>query len=772
MTTHLRALLVEDSEEDAFLLLRYLRKSDYDVDSERVDTPEALREVLARGPWDIAFCDYVMPLLRGEDALRILKVEAPDLPVITVSGNVGEEFAVSVMRAGAKDYVRKDNLPRLIPAIERELADAAARRGRHELEDRLREAEIRAETLFAEMEQGVVYQDAEGHIIAANPAATRILGMSLDEMQGRTSVDPRWRAVREDGSPLPGDEHPAMQSLRTRQPTRGVLMGVGVGDDGERRWILVDAVPEFRPGEEAPYRVFTTFTDVTGRRAREEQIRKSEQRFRALMQAGSDAVYLLSADWSEMRELVGQSFLADTTEPSRGWLETYVYPDDQPFVRENVANAIRTKSAVAVEHRVLRVDGSVGWTFSRTVPILDAQGEILEWVGMASDVTDRKTADDEARRINAGLEERIADTLQRLHASEERMSFAFRASQDGIWDWNMETGDVWYSDRWGEMLGYAPGELRPHVSTWQSLLHPDDRAWVDDAVATVMRGEHPYDMEFRIRHKDGHYLTVQSRGFPLRRGADGPIVRIVGTHHDITDLKRAESALHAAVDDLESFNYSVSHDLRAPLRHILGFTELIEQEFGAQLPAEAQRYFAKVHAGSERMGVMIEALLKLSRIGRAALERRRTDVAALARLAWADMCSTEETARVALTVHDMPEADVDPTLLRQALDNLLGNALKFTRPVAEPRIEIGARSDGGEPAFYVRDNGVGFDVAHADRLFAVFQKLHPETQFEGAGIGLSIVKRIVEKHGGRVWAESAPGKGATFFFTLPPRAES
>ena len=772
MAKHLRALLIDDSEEDAFLLLRYLRKNDYEVESERVETADALRAALAQGSWDIALCDYVMPLLGGEDALRILGAEAPDLPVITVSGNIGEEFAVSVMRAGAKDYVRKDNLPRLIPAIERELADAAARRGRHELEDRLREAEIRAETLFAEMEQGVVYQDAEGHIIAANPAATRILGMSLDEMQGRTSVDPRWRAVREDGSPLPGDEHPAMQSLRTRQPTRGVLMGVGVGDDGERRWILVDAVPEFRPGEEAPYRVFTTFTDVTGRRAREEQIRKSEQRFRALMQAGSDAVYLLSADWSEMRELVGQSFLADTTEPSRGWLETYVYPDDQPFVRENVANAIRTKSAVAVEHRVLRVDGSVGWTFSRTVPILDAQGEILEWVGMASDVTDRKTADDEARRINAGLEERIADTLQRLHANEERMTLAFRASQDGIWDWNMETGDVWYSDRWGEMLGYAPGELRPHVSTWQSVLHPDDRAWVDDAVATVMRGEHPYDMEFRIRHKDGHYLTVQSRGFPLRRGADGPIVRIVGTHHDITDLKHAESALHAAVDDLESFNYSVSHDLRAPLRHILGFTEIIEQEFGEQLPAEAQRYFAKVHAGSERMGVMIEALLKLSRIGRVAPERRRTDVAALARLAWADMCSTEETARVALTVHDMPEADVDPTLLRQALDNLLGNALKFTRPVAEPRIEIGARSDGGEPVFYVRDNGVGFDVAHADRLFAVFQKLHPETQFEGAGIGLSIVKRIVEKHGGRVWAESAPGKGATFFFTLPPRAES
>ena len=144
----------------------------------------------------------------------------------------------------------------------------------------------------------------------------------------------------------------------------------------------------------------------------------------------------------------------------------------------------------------------------------------------------------------------------------------------------------------------------------------------------------------------------------------------------------------------------------------------------------------------------------------------------LAKTAWADVCSTADSGRVSFAVTELPEADVDPSLLRQVLGNLLENALKSTRTVAQPHIEVGMESDGGEPVFYVRDNGVGFAPQFADRLFVVFQKLHADSGFEGHGVGLSIVKRIIEKHGGRVWAESAPGHGATFCFTLPPRSEA
>lgn len=774
MTTPLRALLIDDSEEDAFLLVRYLRKNGYEVESERVDDADSLRAALARGPWDIALCDYVMPLLGGEEALRIIGTEVPDLPVITISGNVGEEFAVNVMRAGAKDYVRKDNLPRLIPAIERELADAAGRRERRSLERQLHDAEVRANTLFTSMQQGVLYRDAQGKIIAANPAATRILGLTQDQIHGRTPLDPGWRVVREDGSPFPVDEYPAMVSLRTRQPTRDVVMGIGVGTGAAQRWIMIDAVPEFRAGEEAPYQVFSTFYDVTEQRKAAAAIRASEARFHEMAEVLPQTVWVAEPDGSVRdanRHWTEYSGLSDEQSHGDGWLQA-IHPDDRERHRSAWDAARRAGVPYEVESRMRRADGVYRWFKTSGMPVRDATGAIVRWTGVCTDIEDLKRLEDEIRSMNAGLQVRIADADARLRESEERMALAFRASQDGIWDWNVEAGEVWYSDNWGEMLGYAPSELKPEFSTWRDGLHPDDRAWVEEAVGEVLRGERAYDMVFRLRHKDGHYVTVQSRGLPVRREPGGTVVRLIGTHHDITDLMRAEAALRAAVEELEAFNYSVSHDLRAPLRHIEGFTEILEQEYGAQMPLEARRYVEKVHVGSERMSRMIEALLHLSRVSRAALQRRRTDLSHLVKTSWADLSSVPGTGPATLVVQDLPEADVDPALLRQVFDNLLGNALKFTRSVAEPRIEVGVERRDAEPVFYVRDNGVGFDPQRADRLFTVFRRLHAESEFEGTGVGLSIVKRIVEKHGGRVWAESAPGDGATFFFTLPPRADS
>ncbi len=227
------------------------------------------------------------------------------------------------------------------------------------------------------------------------------------------------------------------------------------------------------------------------------------------------------------------------------------------------------------------------------------------------------------------------------------------------------------------------------------------------------------------------------------------------------------AALEAANRELEAFNYSVSHDLRAPLRHIEGFIRILEEDFGTQLPEEAKRYLQRVRAGSERMGQLIDALLQLSRVGRAELQPLSVDLAVIARSAFEELRARAGERAIDFVVGPLPRTTADPTLLRQLLDNLIDNAIKFTRPVAAPRIEIGA-SGNGAPVYFVRDNGVGFDPRYGDKLFHVFQRLHGPEEFEGTGIGLSIVRRIVEKHGGRVWAEGAAGQGATFYFTLTP----
>jgi len=217
-------------------------------------------------------------------------------------------------------------------------------------------------------------------------------------------------------------------------------------------------------------------------------------------------------------------------------------------------------------------------------------------------------------------------------------------------------------------------------------------------------------------------------------------------------------------EELTSFNYSVSHDLRAPLRHIAGFSEILLED--RELPPERQRhYLEQIGAGARRMAELIDALLKLSRAGQAALSRRPVDLAALARAAFEELRPPERD--VELSIGDLPRVDGDPALLRQVLDNLLGNAIKFTRPRASARIELGFDAGADPPAFFLRDNGVGYDPRYGAKIFDAFQRLHAANEFEGTGIGLNLVRRIVQRHGGAVWSESALGEGSTFYFTLP-----
>ena len=228
-------------------------------------------------------------------------------------------------------------------------------------------------------------------------------------------------------------------------------------------------------------------------------------------------------------------------------------------------------------------------------------------------------------------------------------------------------------------------------------------------------------------------------------------------------------ALETANGELEAFSYSVSHDLRAPLRSINAFSEILLREHAEGLNTEARRVLGVVVRNARQMGQLIDDLLALSRVGRIDLERRPVDMGRLARAVGEDLQAAESDRAIEFDIGPLCTVRGDATLLRQAWTNLLGNAAKFTRPIERPRIEVRCRRRGGECRYTVRDNGVGFDPAYADKLFQPFQRLHQTAEFEGTGIGLAIVARIVHRHGGQVWAESAPGEGATFGFSLPSK---
>jgi signal transduction histidine kinase len=232
-------------------------------------------------------------------------------------------------------------------------------------------------------------------------------------------------------------------------------------------------------------------------------------------------------------------------------------------------------------------------------------------------------------------------------------------------------------------------------------------------------------------------------------------------------LSDAVADLRAANEELEAFSYTVSHDLRAPLRAIDGFSSLLAEDHAGQLNPEGRRLLGVIRASVQRMGALSDDLLAFSRAGRQPLHTVEVNMEQLARTVFQELSMDEPPGAVTFTVGSLPSVAGDPALLRQVWINLLGNALKFTRPVPDRRISVEGWSNGGCNHYVVRDNGVGFDMAFVDKIFGVFERLHPASQFPGTGVGLAIVERIVRRHGGRVRAEGAPGEGASFAFVLP-----
>ena len=224
--------------------------------------------------------------------------------------------------------------------------------------------------------------------------------------------------------------------------------------------------------------------------------------------------------------------------------------------------------------------------------------------------------------------------------------------------------------------------------------------------------------------------------------------------------------LEAANKELEAFTYSVSHDLRAPLRHISGFSKILTEEYGSNLPTDAQHHLQRIQEGTRRMGLLVDDLLNLGRVGRQGLRLQVTSLKPLVDEVISESLPDTAGRQVEWKVGDLPFVECDPALMKQVFQNLLSNAVKFTRPRSQAVIEVGQKDQEGTPVVFVRDNGVGFSMKYADKLFGVFQRLHRAEDFEGTGVGLATVQRIVQKHGGRIWAEAELDKGATFYFTL------
>jgi PAS domain S-box-containing protein len=364
------------------------------------------------------------------------------------------------------------------------------------------------------------------------------------------------------------------------------------------------------------------------------------------------------------------------------------------------------------------------------------------------------------------LEERVNQRVQELKASREELDHFFALTPDMLCIADMDGRFKRVNAAWRETLGWADEDLT--AVPYLDFVHPDEREATQARSASLADGDLTLAFENRYRCKDGSYKWLSWRAAPMvSRGLVYAAARDVTVEKQTArELENRATELGAVNRELEAFSYSVSHDLRAPLRHIGGFATMLKES--VSLNAEGERMLKTIIDSAIRMGDLIDDLLAFSRVGRSQLERSEVDLGLLVGDIQQEVMTGANGQQVVWRVHPLPSVQADRSLLRLAFVNLLSNALKYSASRAPAEIEIGTLAvNGDETVLFVRDNGVGFDMQYAHKLFGVFQRLHSSEEFEGTGIGLANVKRIVHRHGGRVWAESAIDHGATFYVALP-----
>ena len=442
-----------------------------------------------------------------------------------------------------------------------------------------------------------------------------------------------------------------------------------------------------------------------------------------------------------------------------------VLADDLPLLAEH-RHDVEHEDETAVDFRIVRRDGEVRWIAHACQSVFGRDGQFMGRRVSNRDISERKQAEDA------------------LQLSSERLQLATRIAHIGIWDWDVVKNELVWDESMYQLYGLRSGDFGGAYDAWIRTIHPEDKAYTDGEIQAALRGEREYAPEFRIVRPDGSIRHIKADSHTTH-DREGKPLRMIGTNIDITEHKQVEAKirmlnqeleqrvvqrtaqLETALYDLENFNYSASHDLRIPLRAVDGFSSILLEEHSHQLDAEGIRLLKVVRNNTGRMSQLIDDMQAFSHAGRMPMAMTEVDMGALVREIVEELRPTTSGRKVSFEFGSLPPIYTDRSMMRRIMLDLLANAIKFTRPKAAALIEVGAKSGDKETVFYVKDNGVGFDMKYADMLFGVFQRLHGVEEFEGAGIGLAIVKRIITRLGGRVWAEGKVNEGATVYFALP-----
>ena len=594
--------------------------------------------------------------------------------------------------------------------------------------------------------------DREMRYLAASRRFRDDFGLGDQELMGRCHYDVfpeipnHWREVHR--RCLAGAVERSPGELFTRS-------------DGSDQWIRWEIQPWH--GSDGEIGGITLFSEeITQQKRSEQALRESEARLRLAQQVARVGTFEWNIQtgvntWTPELEAMYGLQPGEFAGSQKTW-EELVHPKDRAEAVHQVQQALETGKFEA-EWRVVWPDGTVRWLAGRGWVFKDDEGKPLRLIGVNIDITERRAAEAVARR------------WQRVFEQAE-LAIALSNSAAGTFQTVNES--------FARERGYTVSELAGGPIS--KLFPARAQAGMRDSVAIADRDGH-FSFESEHQRKDGTCFPVRI-DLTVIRNDEGDSVSRVAFVQDLTTQKRAEqeirqlnaelekrvrertAQLEAANKELEAFAYSVSHDLRAPLRGIDGWSLALAEDYAGQLDSRAHQYVDRVRSETQRMGLLIDDLLQLSRVTRTEMQSLPVDLSTVARTIAARLREANPNRQIEFVIEPGLRGVGDARLLEIALTNLFSNAVKFTGPHPQARIEFGQADYNGRRCFYVRDDGVGFDMAYADRLFRAFQRLHKTSEFPGTGIGLAIVQRVIHRHGGRVWAESQIDRGAKFLFTL------
>jgi PAS domain S-box-containing protein len=670
-------------------------------------------------------------------------------------------------------------------------------------------AVARLAAIVTSSDDAIIGKSLEGLVTSWNGGAERTFGYRAAEMEGQPILrlippDRQFEETEILARIGRGDSVRHFDTVRLHRDGHPIDVSVTVSPIKDPTGRIVGASKVVR--------------DISERKSAEAAARDSAERFQTMANSMSQLAWIARADgfiiWYNRR---WYEYTGKTPAEMEGWGWQSVHdPVALPQVMVNWPAAIATGTRFEMEFPLRGADGSFRNFLTRGEPFRDSSGQVVQWFGTNTDVTALKQAEADVRRLNAELEQRVVDRTALLEAavaelrdSRAELLSLFESLPGSYLVLTPDLTIVTASDAYlkstlttrAGIVGRKLFEIFPDnpddpgtkaVSAMQASIDRVLRSGTADTMAISKHDVRRPDGGFEVRY----WSPVNSPMF----GPDHAIKYVIHRVEEVTDfvrqkaqpaempaatanriqqmeaevfqgsqrLQQAYRELEATNQELESFSYSVSHDLRSPLRSMGGFSQILLDDYGPQLPEEGRQYLQIIRKSATKMGTLIDDLLAFAHLKRRELTKQSIDTDAMVRETLAELGGPTPEREVNVRLGTLPVCSGDPALLKQVWVNLLSNALKYSSKRARTEIEIGCEQSHGVDTFFVRDNGSGFDMRHAAKLFAVFQRLHGAHEFEGTGVGLAIVQRIVQRHGGRVWAEAAVDCGATFFFTVAP----